>query len=309
MDGRTKTWFGGAAGLICVTFLIAWSVLHALSTGVGDHGRVTELYLKTVHEKGPDLEAAELGLGLLGTNAMPTITNMLCFRDSWWRTELRALLKSQSVVGVKIHTEFEIQYMAVEGIKRVGNLAGPYLVRLFRDAPLQYAPENPGYRALKALIALQAGSVPALDAGLTNANANVRAHSALAIANSFHLRDPVQITNLVTCMADLNSDVRAAAAFAVGKVMEAPELSVAALAKGLSDTNSAVRFHSIHSLWAFGVHARDVMPQIEEAIKRERELPDAGSDQWELGPKSKEMILYAMTNALETIRDHVETPN
>lgn len=309
MDGRTKNWLGAAAGLICVTFLIALSVLHALSTGVGEYGQVTELYLKTIHEKGDDVESAELGLGLLGTNAMPTITNMLCYRDTWWRAKLRDLLKAQSVIDVKIYNEFEFQDMAMDGGRRIGEPAGPYLVGLFRDASLEYTPENPGYRALKALIVLKESSVPALNAGLTNANAFVRAHSALAIANSFHLRAQLQITNLVNCMDDENSDVRAAAAFAVGKVLEAPKLSVPALAKGLSDTNSAVRFHSIHSLWAFGVHARGVMPEIEEAIKRERSLPDAGLDQWELGPKSKEMILYAMTNALETIRYHVETPN
>lgn len=309
MDGRTKTWLGAAAGLICITFLIALVFIRALSTGIGEYGQVTELYLKTIQEKGDNLESAELGLELLGTNAMPTITNMLCYRDSWWRANLRKLFKAQTVVGVKIYNEFEFQDMAMDGGGRIGEPAGPYLVGLFRDASLEYTPENPGYRALKALIVLEAAAVPALNAGLTNANAFIRAHSALAIANSFHLRAPLQITNLVECMDDKNSDVRAAAAFAVGKVLEAPKLSVPALALGLTDTNSAVRFHSIHSLWAFGVHARGVMPAIEKAIELERELPDAGFDQWELGPKSKEMILYAMTNALETIRYHVESPN
>ncbi len=309
MESRTKIWLGATGALICVMFLSALVLWQSLSVGIGTHGRAAEHCLKTLHADQRDLQAVELALKALGTNAMPTITNMLCFRDSKWRASLRNLLKDQSVVNWKIHTEFDFQNMALAGMERVGEPAGAYVVELFRDAPLRYSAGNPAYRAMKAMLVMGQSGMPALNAGLTNANPFIRAHCALTVGNGINLREAFFVTNLIACMKDPEREVRAAAALAIGRILELPEQSVPALAQGVADDYSSVRFHSIHSLWAFGVHARGVMPQIEAAISRERGLPDEGLDQWELGPKSKEMILYAMTNALDTIRNHVEMPN
>ncbi len=303
--------FSIAALCLVGSVLVAASVLARLSSaGVGPHGRAADLYLRIIHEQGSDREAAVQGLVTMGADAMPTITNYLSCRDSWFRSRVRELLAKQSFFKVRIYDRHDYRELAETGIRLIGTNAGPALVGMFRNAPVTYAgEEHPAYRATRNLIRLGPPAIPALVSGLTNENESVRVLTAMTIAASSEVRHHSEVLNLVRCAGDANADVRAAAVFALGRVLEEPELSVPALGQGLSDTNSAVRFHAIHSLWAFGVHSRSAIPAIEKAINVETNHPDAGFDQWELGPKSRDMILDALTNALETIRYHVETPN
>jgi len=307
-EGRKK--LASAILVLFVLGLLLASVLSRVSSeGVGRHGRATEQYLRIIHENKPNAKDAAEAIRRLDTNAMPTITNFVCFRDSWWRIKAQKIL-GESFLKVRIYNKFDFRAMAAEGIHLVGTNAGPYLVELFRDGPLDYAgPDNRTHLATTCLVKLGAPSIPALTAGLTSDNANIRALSALTISASSDVRHYSQVTNLVTCAGDSNANVRAAAVFALGRVLEEPKLTVPALARGLSDTNSAVRFHAIHSLWAFGVHSKSAIPQIEQAIKKEPTISDAGFEQSELGPKSRAMIMEALTNALHTIRTHDETPN
>lgn len=307
-EGRRK--LASALLLLFVLGLMGMSIASRVSSeGIGRYGRKTEHYLRIIHEKKANAKEAAEAIQQLDARAMPTITNFVCYRDPWWRIQAREIF-GDSFLKIRIYNKFDFRAMAREGIHLVGTNAGPYLVELFRDAPLQYAgADNRAYLASVCLVKLGAPAIPALAAGLTNDNANVRTLTAMAISSSSDVRHYSQVPHLVTCAGDTNSNVRAAAVFALGRVLEEPKLSVPALAEGLSDTNSAVRFHAIHSLWAFGVYAKSAIPQIEKAIATEPTLPDAGFDQWELGPKSKSMIMDALTNALETIRTHDETPN
>ncbi|MGB0580667.1 MAG: HEAT repeat domain-containing protein [Limisphaerales bacterium] len=307
-EGRKK--LASAILILFVLGLMAASIASRISSeGVGRHGRATEHYLRLIHEKKPNATEAAEAISRLDTNAMPTITNFVCFQDSWWRINAQKLL-GESFLKVRIYNKFDFRTMAREGFHLVGTNAGPYLVELLRDAPLEYAgPDNRAYLASTCLVQLGPPAIPALAAGLTSDDASIRALSALAISSSSDVRHFSQVSNLVNCAHDTNTNVRAAAVFALGRVLEEPQLSVPALAQGLSDTNSAVRFHSIFSLWAFGVHSKSAIPQIEQAIAKEPTIPDAGFEQSELGPKSRAMIMEALTNALQTIRTHDETPN
>jgi hypothetical protein len=291
--------------------LVAASVVARLSSaGVGPHGRAADLYLRIIHEKGSDRPAAEKGLQVLGADAMPTITNYLGYRDTWFRSQMRDLLSRQSLVKFPIYNRFDYLELAGTGIRLIGTNAGPALVGMFHNAPVTYVgEEHRAYLATRNLIRLGPPAIPALVAGLTNENDSIRVLSAMTITASSEVRHHSAVPNLVRCAGDTNAHVRAAAVFALGRVLERPKLSVPALAKSLSDTNSAVRFQSIHSLWAFGMHSQSAIPAIEKAITAESAHPDAGFDQWELGPKSRAMIMDALTNALETIRYHIETPN
>ena len=310
MEGWRKKLVLSGVGVVAVALTALSVAVHYSSMGVGTHGRAADLYLRIIHEEGEDLQAAQKGLRLLGADAMPTITNYLAYKDSGFRAMARALLKKQSLIKFEIYNKYDYRAMVRKGIHILGSNAAPALVEVFRDQPITYVGEdNLAYLATTCLVKLGSPSIPALVTGLTNDNANVRALSALAIAASSDVQHWSSVTNLVTCVDDSNADVRAAAVFALGKVLEEPEATVPALAKGLGDTNSAVRFHAIHSLWAFGVHSQPAIPAIEKAVLMETSHPDAGFDQWELGPKSRDMIMDALTNALETIRYHVETPN
>lgn len=308
MEGLRKKFSIWALILVAVSLLVLSVGIGFDSSGVGPQGRAADLYLKIIHGNGDGRVEAETGLRWLGVSAMPTITNYLSHRDSWLRSTARALLEKQTFVKITIHDKFAYRSMARQGVQIIGTNAGPALVSMFRYSPIDYVGEdNPAYLAAKCLVNLGPPAILALVGGLTNGNARIRALSAMTITMSSNVRHSSVVPGLVRCAGDTNAEVRAAAVFALGRVMENPELSIPALAAGLRDTNSAGRFHSIHSLWAFGSHARAAIPAIEQAIKAEPLHPDAGFDQWELGPKSRDMILDALTNALDTIKFHVES--
>jgi hypothetical protein len=302
MGSRAGMIVSGGLALMLLTAIglrLAW--INQL--GGVPNATIVEPLLQALHEARGDLPARE-ALVRLGTNAMPTITNYLGFRESDLRAKLRAFASSRPWLKFRVFGETDYREMALEGARLQKEIAGPFLVAMFAGAPLRYEDDSPARHADRVLGVLGADAVPALDGGLLSADAGVRGHCALAIANHSNLRDGRLVPNLVRCARDRNSRVRAAAMLALGRVLEQAELSVPALALGLSDEESAVRFHAAHSLWAFGSEAKAALPALKEAAAMEAGRIDAGFDQQPLGPKSREMICYALTNAYSTILEH-----
>ena len=281
---------GGLAAVVglfvLVMFVVGLRVARINYLGGAEHAGKVEWLLQRIHTGGASSEVMR-EIAALGTNAMPTVTNYLCFRESRIRAKLRSWIAGQKRIKWRVFGETDYRTMAFDGAKRVGGVAGPYVVSLFAGAPLRYDDDSPARQADRLLRELGSVSLCAVNDGLASLDLGIRGHCALAIANHSDLRHAMTVTNLVNCAADRDPKIRAAAMLALGRVMELAELSVPALAKGLEDEHSAVRFHAVHSLWAFGSQAKPALPALKEAIELEPERPDAGFDQQPLGPKSK----------------------
>ena len=250
----------------------------------------------------PDASRALQGLG---NGACQTITNYLGFRESRIRRGLREWVGARKWLRWRIYDESDYQRMAELGARCLENRIGPHLIRLFSGAPLDQAGDTPARRADLLLARLGASMVPALRDGLQSPEGLVRGHCALAVAHHSELQVAGLAPNLAALARDPDTQVRAAVMLALGRLLEGADSGVPALMVGLSDESGVVRFHAAHSLWAMGALARPALPAFSGAIARESSRRDEGMDEWLLlGPKSREAILYAMTNAWQTIREH-----
>jgi len=267
------------------------------------HSETTEACLQALRVDSHNPEMAGL-LKSLGTNAMPTITNYLCYRESGMRRKMREWVNGRSWIKTQVLPEREFFGMALAGASRLKTIAGPFVIELFARQPLIYSDDSIARRADRVLKELGVDAVSALTNGLQSTDPSIWGHCALAIANHSSLHDIRLVPALADCASDEQAEVRAAAMLALGRVLDSPELSVPALVTGLRDDASAVRFHAAHSLWAFGSQAKSALSAFRDAIAKEAARKDEGTDQQPLGPKSRDMILYALTNAYATIREH-----
>jgi HEAT repeat protein len=198
---------------------------------------------------------------------------------------------------------------AAEDLGQIGPAARPALPDLRRA--LEDSDAHVRVFAALALARIDAEdrqAVPALLAALTDRDARVRVAAASALAE-LPTRTGVAVPALLKALqADPNEDVRAAAAFAVGRIasegtdVRSPRVDViAALAKAAQDDKPYfVRYWSIHALRRFGPDARAAIPALVRRLKAEEYESDLALDTLSrLGPIS----VPALCDALKVVKD------
>src|SRR6266436_503090 len=130
-------------------------------------------------------EQATKALCALGTNALPTLTTMLCTKDSPWTKALIKLDSSQSFFHFPVAPASVVQARALQAYGILGSLAEanvPVLIRILEEEP------SPEIRACVAFALGQIGrgaktAIPALRKATGDKNARVRQNAQLALMN------------------------------------------------------------------------------------------------------------------------------
>jgi len=121
----------------------------------------------------------------LGTNALPTLTTMLCTKDSPWTKALIKLDASQSFFHFTVASASVVQARALQAYGILGGSAEsnvPVLIRILEEEP------SPEIRACVASALGQIGrgakaAIPALGRAARDKNAWVRQNAQLALMN------------------------------------------------------------------------------------------------------------------------------
>src|SRR5260221_3926658 len=119
----------------------------------------------------------------LGTNALPTLTTMLCTKDSPWTKALIKLDAKQSLFHFPVTPASVVQARALQAYGILGGLAEanvPVLIRILEEEP------SPEIRACVASALGQIGrgakaAIPALSKATGDKNARVRQNAQLAL--------------------------------------------------------------------------------------------------------------------------------
>jgi HEAT repeat protein len=197
---------------------------------------------------------------------------------------------------------------AVEDLGQIGPEARPALTDLRRALDDKDA-------HVRAFAALAVGridkddkqAVRGLLAALADPSARVRDTAALGLAELAPRAGTAAPALLKALRSDADKDVRASAAFALGRIaLEVTDVGepradiIAALAQAArDDKHSDVRYWSIHALRRFGPDARAAIPALERRVKAETNESELALDTLSrLGPVS----VPALCEALKVVK-------
>ena len=176
----------------------------------------------------PDDPVANEALRHIGTNAIPTLLEMLQEKDSPLKTKWMALLQKQHFIQPPLPAWVQ-NNQAVWGFQALGATASnavPTLLRVYRRK-ISVSSQQQTLEALGAI------GPPALPAGT-----------------------PVLLDGLTNSILDL----RANAASAIGQIHGQPEVFVPALINALKDSDYVVRLIAAEALAAYGPDSKPAIP-------------------------------------------------
>jgi len=238
----------------------------------------------------------------LGPKAMPTLRKYLLTKDSWLKEKLIALSGKQSFIDFSLTSPMDRRRMARKAYAALGSVAVQHLMEFLEDPDLYYANGNPAYEASFVLSDIGADAVPALVQALTNSSPAVRYHSCFCLGAYERLRSSSAVSPLADRMGDTEWTVRCQAAVALGRIKLEPDIGTAALARGLRDPESGVRYSSARALAAYGQQSVGVISELRSALARERYLPENASEPWLVGSKSHDDVVAAIDKALSAMK-------
>ena len=145
---------------------------------------LAELDIRNTSEANSRDQAAK-AVCAVGTNALPTLTTMLCTKDSPWTKALIKLNAKQSLFHFPVAPASVVQARALQAYGILGGLAEanvPVLIRILEEEP------SPEIRACVASALGQIGrgakaAIPALGKATRDKNAWVRQNAQLALMN------------------------------------------------------------------------------------------------------------------------------
>jgi len=223
--------------LLAILGFVSWLLLSQPSEPVYQGKPLSywcEQYTKTYGQDANMASVKQAGIAIraIGTNAIPTLLNMLKARDSKFKLKLIELAEKQHLINIKWKTANFRRYEALRGFSALGPLAKP---------------------ALPALIEMynELGSYP------------FNAPEVIAeISGSMTEAIPGFIID-TTCG---NPSIRWRAVGRLGQMHAKPELAVPALTKCLHDESHIIRQTAAVSLAAFGSDAKSAVPELIKAL-------------------------------------------
>ena len=245
--------------LAAIIGVVTWQALHPrepepVYQGKGLRVWLSEYQSAWLSQNGRGREIAESGVRQIGTNAIPTLLNMLRRKDpplaskliplwdrsiarishlpawvrfpSWYRREAAAL-NFQALMG------FEI-------LRADAREATPALIEIYDQS---ISPDSEFY-ASRALIALgpeaSRRAVPAFLRGAARSNPRTRGYALYALSEA-QGEPSLVVPALVKALSDTNANIRGTAAMGLKEVGFAAQPAVPALVKLLSDPDAQVR--------------------------------------------------------------------
>ena len=215
----------------------------------------------------PDVPAV-VAVRQMGTNALPTLLEMIKHRDSSFKQFLMKLSGKQAIIHFNFQPADRLHMRAAIGIYALGpnaKSAVPDLIALARNPS-----PNPGLlMAVSALAGIgpeAKDAVPVLVKSLTHTNSEpLPAMSAYALGR-IGPEAKSAIAALTSMLEGRQDQDRLAAAFALARINSQPVDSVAPLVDGLRNTNSQTRSFAAVLIGEFGGQARTLIPPLERVL-------------------------------------------
>jgi HEAT repeat protein len=207
---------------------------------------------------------AERAIGAIGTNAIPTLLQMLQSEESALKWKLIRLWNDQDFFKHRPYHSWSQQDIALDGFKALGPIAKPAIPNLAK----MIDGTNAADYAVQALAAIGPDALETLIRASTNNNAVIRGVVACRFEKlSAQARDVIPV--LLALAKDNNMLVRTFAVQTLGLIHQESGAAVPALIGCLEDSESPVRERAADALGKFGAFAKDALPTLADKAQND----------------------------------------
>ena len=241
----------------CLAMVVAFV---AVVIGLSPHeptyqGRGLRAWLREMQQPSPVVrQNAQEALTHLGTNAVPTLREILHSEDSPLKTNIIHLLSQQRLVRIRFVPARERRISAAIACFVLGPRADAAIPDLFA-----FGAEDSYCRNLaeSALGQMGQGAVERIAYGLTNEDLNIRRTAAAAL-HRIDAPGTKAVALLVNCLNDRYGSIRTEAAYALSSMGASPEI-LNGLTQALDDDEPGVRIAAASSLVEIGQSAIPIL--------------------------------------------------
>jgi hypothetical protein len=197
----------------------------------------------------PEWLKANTAVRKTGTNAIPTLLQMLRATDSRWQLKLYLLSLQQDLIKYKYGFTSSRHHEAAQAFNILGAdaySAVPQLVEIYDSAISPSSQSSTAY-ALGEIGPAAKAALPSLMRGATNTIPDVRA-SAITALGQIHPDPFLVIPIFLKARRDSNKSVKDAASWSIDTYEKETMRSVGALFESLQDADEKVRRQATNSL-------------------------------------------------------------
>jgi len=201
-------------------FVVAfgWFLLIGNQKTPAYHGKPLRFWLECLLARNPpppghtvmqDYRTASDAIRSMGTNAIPVLLRMLRTTNSWSRIELGSLRQPRELVRIHRIPASELNAEAAFGfqcLQEKAQSAVPEIIRIYESGRSPASEQWASY-ALGAIGPAARLAVPSLLRGATNASAQKRKHSLIALAG-MHVESEATVAALTNAFRDRDPEVR-----------------------------------------------------------------------------------------------------
>ncbi|MCL5099004.1 MAG: HEAT repeat domain-containing protein [Candidatus Omnitrophica bacterium] len=256
MTKRRRLIITGA--VLALVLVLAELLAHFLGPGepVYQGKQLSDWLQDLCHGQSAQLrDQAKNAIRQIGTNAIPTLLDMVRARDSRLKLKFMQWTSRQSMVRFRFQPAMVLHTEAVTAFSVLGPAAIPAIEPL---AEILGHSET-AFTAANALAQLGSNSVPILVQALTNDDWRVRYAAATAFTSEVPDEQTV-VPALVASLKDGNPNVRIMAARSLANIGQDPDRVVPALMANLDDPIPDVRASTARALGRFGSLGAPAVP-------------------------------------------------
>jgi HEAT repeat protein len=236
-----------AALLVVLLGGFAWWLLHPNEPFY--NGKPLSVWLDIYGLSGTYEPGRDEALRHIGTNAIPTLLQMLRAKDSPLKTKCIQFLNSQHLVRIKIlpaSLKNNEAFFAFAVLRADAKNAVPDLTQIY-DEKISLESQISTAVSIGAIGPDAKSAIPSLLRGLTSTNERVR-YSAIFALGEIHGEPETVVPELVKFLHDSNPSVSKSAVEALGKYGTNAELAVPDLTVMLNDRNPEIRVPATNAL-------------------------------------------------------------
>ena len=196
--------------------------------------------------------AASQAIRQIGTNAVPHLLRTIYTRDPAWKTRLINVWRKQKWVKVPFRTAIEKQERALPALRQLGPRVVWTWVELLTN---ELASVEVQQYAAGSLAEMRGGAAPALATLLqlqdhTNYTLRISIGAAIQYCDTDGL-----LSSIHNLRHSPHDNSRASAAWSLGHISKAPDMSIPVLMRAVNDPSPHVRASAIAALPRFGADA------------------------------------------------------
>jgi HEAT repeat protein len=259
-----------AIAMMTTIAMLAWFIVAEHRQGPIYNGKPLSAWLAgyNLSSMDPDeMAKADAAVRATGTNAIPTLLQMLEARDSALKFRIRELVSRQHIIEVSYAQPVELHFQAGKAFSILGTnaeAAVPQLMRMFEhegDVDVRSGIAN----ALAGIGPPAKAAVPVLLRGAIDSDSTLRCNSFFALS-AIHSDPDLVMPMFLQAINDSDEGVRANAIAGLGKYGRAAAKGVPGLIKLLKDPDATVRALAAISLGEIGEDPDNVIPALVDCL-------------------------------------------